>query len=170
MGPRHRMEFRTCVGRWLLLRDVALNRRSCYKVFGVALKGKQGTPTEFCGLPCFCDTLSHLVKPAPCPSIQPAPLALQVGTRCASPHAKFMFPIPSKQSENSAPFSALGTPSSCLSPVSGPTLHDTQSNWIKWCLGSNTESQVLKWSISGWDCPLLTFIYPGFDCGSTWLN
>ena len=29
---------------------------------------------------------------------------------------------------------------------------------------------------SGWDCPLLTFIYPGFDCGSTgsvfwlWLN
>ena len=22
-------------------------------------------------------------------------------------------------------------------------------------------------TISGWDCPLLTFIYPGFDCGST---
>ena len=21
-------------------------------------------------------------------------------------------------------------------------------------------------TISGWDCPLLTFIYPGFDCGS----
>ena len=25
-------------------------------------------------------------------------------------------------------------------------------------------------AISGWDCPLLTFIYPGFDCGSFWIE
>ena len=25
-------------------------------------------------------------------------------------------------------------------------------------------------AISGWDCPLLAFIYPGFDCGSVVLN
>ena len=50
----------------------------------------------------------------------------------------------------------------------------------------HNQNPVLKWSIprtilqelrmrisatiSGWDCPLLTFIYPGFDCGSHVLN
>ena len=43
---------------------------------------------------------------------------------------------------------------------------------------SHNQHLVLKWSTQnhvqnseggrsyGWDCPLLTFIYPGFDCGS----
>ena len=49
---------------------------------------------------------------------------------------------------------------------------------------SYNQNPVLKWStqnhasrikkaaatISGWDCPLLAFIYPGFDCGSTGLE
>ena len=47
--------------------------------------------------------------------------------------------------------------------------HNQNRPVLKWAYSQNHASKLrrrISATISGWDCPLPTFIYPGFDCGS----
>ena len=69
---------------------------------------------------------------------------------------------PAMQRSLSDPFQMPSKPRSWLRK--SKTKSHNQNPVPKWLTQNHVRNKAAA-AVSGWDCPLLTFVYPGFDCG-----